>query len=221
MGSQDITHNPSFYISLGVEALIALVLLGLVVVGIVIAVRAKTGTGKGCGIVMAVAFALQSCLAAVWFLISFFVGLESNSSGGAAQTRIIHAKDGSCEISVPRSWIDSPDLSKEAVLGAKDLTGNEYLLVFVHAKEDYTGNLDDFAKDHTDLLQEKLKAPQVEEPARISINGRAAVRQVVRGEIDRLNVVYRITYFKGPDNFYRVFCWRLGIKGGGVCGRFR
>jgi hypothetical protein len=49
MGSQDVTHNPTFYISLGVQALITLVLLGLVVVGIVIAVRAKTGTGKGCG----------------------------------------------------------------------------------------------------------------------------------------------------------------------------
>ena len=212
MGSQDITHNPSFYISLGVEALIALVLLGLVIVGVVIAVRAKTGTGKGCGVVMAVAFALQSCVAAVWFLISFFAGLESYSSGGAGQTRTIHAKDGSCEISVPRSWVESPDLSKEAVLGAKDLTGNEYVIVFVHSKQDYTGDLDDFAKDHTDLLREKLKTPQVEEPATVSINGRSAVRQVVRGEIDRLRVVYRITYFEGPENFYRVFCWSLESK---------
>ena len=44
MGSQDVTHNPTFYITLGVQALITLVLVGLVVVGIVIAVRAKDGS---------------------------------------------------------------------------------------------------------------------------------------------------------------------------------
>ena len=80
MGPQEITHRPSFYISIGVEALVMLALLGLLIVGIAIAVRAKTWTGKGCGIVMAVAFALQSCLAAFFFLISFFAGLEPSSS---------------------------------------------------------------------------------------------------------------------------------------------
>jgi len=111
MGSQDVTHNSSFYISLGVQVLILLVLLGLAIVGIVIAVRAKTGTGKGCGIVMAVAFALQSCLAAFFFLISFFAGLESSSSRIGGRTQTIAAKDGSCEISVPKSWINSPELA--------------------------------------------------------------------------------------------------------------
>jgi len=220
MGSQDITHNPSFYVSLGVQALIAVVLLGLVIVGIAIAVRAKTGTGKGCGIVMAVAFALQFCLAALWFVISFFLAQESKSSGGVGQTRTIHARDGSCEISVPSSWIDSPDLSKAAAIGAKDLIGNEYVIVFVHSKEDYTGGLDDFAKDHTDLLREKLKTPEVEAPVTISINGRSAVRQIVRGEIDRLHITYRITYFEGRDNFYRVLCWSLESKAGASAGDF-
>jgi hypothetical protein len=214
MGSQQITHNPSFYISIGVEALITLVLLGLVVVGIVIAVRAKTGTGKGCGIVMAVAFALQSCLAALFLLISFFAGLESSSSAAGGQTQTIRAKGGSCEISVPRSWVESPGLSNEGVLGAKDLTGNEYVVVYVHSKQDYVGSLDDFARDHSDLLREKVKTPQVEAPATISINGRPAVRQVVRGEVDHLRISYRITYFEGQNNFYRVFCWSLESKAG-------
>jgi hypothetical protein len=55
MGSQDVTHNPAFYFSIGAQVLVTLVLLGLVIVGIVIAIRSKTGRGKGCGIVMAVA----------------------------------------------------------------------------------------------------------------------------------------------------------------------
>jgi hypothetical protein len=161
MGSQDITHNPSFYFSIGAQVLVTLVLLGLVIVGIVVAIRAKTGRGKGCGIVMAVAFALQACLAAFFFLISFFAGLESNSS---SQPRTLHAKDGSCEISVARSWVESPDLSSEGMLAAKDLTGSEYVVVYVHSKQDYVGNLNDFAQDHTDLVREKLKTPQVEAP---------------------------------------------------------
>jgi hypothetical protein len=217
MGSQDITHNPSFYFSIGAQVLVTLVLLGLVIVGIVVAIRAKTGRGKGCGIVMAVAFALQACLAAFFFLISFFAGLESSSS---SQPRTIHAKDGSCEISVPRSWVESPDLSSEGMLATKDLTGSEYVVIYVHSKQDYVGNLNDFAQDHTDLVREKLKTPQVEAPVTISINGKPAVRQVVRGEVDHLRITYRITYFEGHSNFYRVFCWSLESKAAGFAGDF-
>jgi hypothetical protein len=217
MGSQDVTHNPSFYFSIGGQVLIALVLLGLMIVGIVIAVRAKTGTGKGCGIVMAAAFALQLCLAAFFFLISFFAGLESRSS---SHPKIIRAKDGSCEISVPKSWVESPGLSAEGALGVKDLTGSEYVVIYVHSKQDYVGNLDEFAQDHTDSLRAKLKAPQVEAPATISINGKSAIRQIVRGEIDHLRITYRLTYFEGQNNFYRVVCWSLESKAAGYVGDF-
>jgi len=211
MGPQEITHNPGYYISLGVGALAMVALLALVIVGIVIAVRAKTGTGRGCGIVMAIAFVLQAGLVAFWLLITIVSGFEPSSSK-AGQTRIVKAHDGSCQVSVPASWVDAPDLSKEAVLGAKDLTGNEYGIVFVHSKQDYAGNLDDFAKDHTDLLKEKLTTPKAEPPASISVNGKPAVRQIVRGEIDRMRITYRVTYYEGKDNFYRVFCWTLESK---------
>lgn len=211
MGSQEITHNPGFYISLGVEALAMVVLLALVIVGIVIAVRAKTGTGRGCGIVMAVAFVLQAGLVAFWLLLTIVSGFEPNSRAGG-QTRIVQAKDGSCQISVPTSWVDAPDLSKTAVLGAKDLIGNEYVIVFVHSKQDYSGGLNEFAKDHTDLLQQNLTAPKAEPPTSISVNGGSAVRQIVHGEIDRMRITYRVTYFEGKNNFYRVFCWTLESK---------
>jgi hypothetical protein len=208
MGSQDMTHNPSFYVSLGVQVLAGLVLVGLVVVGIVIAVRAKTGTGKGCGIVMAVAFALQSCLVACWFLITIFTGLESSSSAGG-RTQTIEASDASCEISVPKSWINSPELSKEALLGAKDLMGNEYVLVFAEPKQDYAGSLADFARDRTDLLRGKLTTPQIEASAPITINGRSAIRQIARGVYDRMRIAYVITYFESTTRYYRVVCWSL------------
>ncbi|HXM05028.1 MAG TPA: hypothetical protein VN939_20615 [Chthoniobacterales bacterium] len=212
MGSQQMTHNAGFYVALGVEALAIFVLLGLVIVGIIIAVRAKTGTGKGCGIVMAVAFALQSCLVGCWFLFSIVASLPSSSLNRVGQTQVIQANDSSCEISVPASWLNSPDLSKQAVLGAKDLTENEYVIVFVHPKQDYTGSLTDFAKDHTDLLRENLTTPQVEVPAAITINGRSAIRQIVHGEINRMRIAYVITYFEGTNQFYRVLCWSLESK---------
>lgn len=212
MGSQEMTHNAGFYIALGVQAVAILVLLGLVIVGIIVAVRAKTGTGKGCGIVMAVAFALQSCLVGLWFLISIFASLPSSSVNRLGQTQVIQASDSSCEISVPASWLNSPDLSKQAVLGAKDLAENEYVIVFVHPKQDYTGSLADFAKDHTNLLRENLTTPQVEVPAAITINGRSAIRQIVHGEINRMRIAYVITYFEGTNQFYRVLCWSLESK---------
>jgi hypothetical protein len=82
------------------------------------------------------------------------------------------------------------------------------------------GNLNDFAQDHTDSVREKLKTPQVEAPATVSINGKPAVRQVVRGEIDHLRITYRITYFEGQNNFYRVFCWSLESKAGSFASDF-
>jgi hypothetical protein len=46
------------------------------------------------------------------------------------------------------------------------------------------------------------------------------VRQVVRGEVDHLRITYRITYFEGQNNFYRVFCWSLESKAAGSAGDF-
>jgi hypothetical protein len=43
MGSQDITHNPSFYFSIGAQVLVTLVLLGLVIVGIVVQSERRPG----------------------------------------------------------------------------------------------------------------------------------------------------------------------------------
>src|SRR5258708_15813676 len=140
MGSQEITRNSGFYISLGVGVLGVGVLVVVVVVGIAIAIRAKTGTGKGCGIVMAIAFALQSGLVAIWILITIIASFESNRAG---QTRIVHANDGSCEISVPASWLDDPKLSKEAVLGPKDLLSPELVGALRCSKDAYPASLAD------------------------------------------------------------------------------
>ena len=46
------------------------------------------------------------------------------------------------------------------------------------------------------------------------------MRQVVRGEVDHLRITYRITYFEGQNNFYRVFCWSLESKALGFAGDF-
>jgi hypothetical protein len=216
MGSQEITRNTGYYISLGVEVLAVVVLLALVVVGIVIAIRAKTGTGKGCGIVMAIVFALQAGLVAIWILITIVAGFEPNSSKRAAQTRIVQANDGSCEISVPAAWLDDPNLSKEAVLGAKDPLSTEYVVVFADSKEDYTGSLVDYAKDCGNRMRDRLKSPEVEVPASITMNGRSAVRQIIRGEINRLRIAYVITYFEDQNKFYRVFCWSTESRAAAV-----
>ena len=213
MGSEEITHDSGYYISLGIEVLALVVLLALVIVGIAIAIRAKTGTGKGCGIVMAIAFALQSGLVAIWILITIVTGLESRKAG---QTRVVHANDGSCEISVPGTWVDDSSLSKEAVLGTKDPLGTEYVVVFEDSKEDYTGTLVDYAKDCGNRMRDRLKSPEVEVPAPITINDRSAVRQNIRGEINHLRIAYVITYFEDQNKFYRVFCWSTESKAAAV-----
>ncbi len=219
MGTQEITHNPGFYISLGVAALAHGCAPGAGDRWNCYRGTGKNGNRQGLryrdGHCLCVTSRVGRILAADYHRRQ---ALSRTRTKQAGQTRMVVANDGSCEISVPASWVNAPDLSKEAVLGAKDLTGNEYVIVFVHSKEDYTGGLDEFAKDHTDLLKEKLATPKAEPPVSILVNGRTAVRQIVRGGIDRMRITYRVTYYEGKDNFYRVFCWTLDSKAAAFAG---
>jgi dihydrofolate reductase len=214
MAPQEIGHDPGFYVGLGIQALAIFVLLALVVTGIVIAVRAKSAGGKGCGIAMAVVFGLQVFLVTFWVLINIAASLSpASNSGGEKFGALIRAKDNSCEISVPASWIEAPDLNKDAVLGVKDPLGSEYALVLVDTKEDYKGSLADYAHDTSNRMRDKLTSPRMELPQSLMINGKSAIRQVLHGEIDHLRITYVNTYYEGEARMYQLISWSLESKG--------
>jgi hypothetical protein len=213
MASNEIAHNPGFYIGLGALILAILVLLTLVIVGISIAVRAKTGSGKGCGIVMAIAFGAQFCIFMFWLAVYIAAQFSGPSSkNGWTLAKVLEAKDNSCELSVPSSWIEAPGLNKDAVIGVKDPSESEYALVLMDSKQDYKGTLTDYAHDSSNRMRNKLTSPQMELPQSITIDGKSAIRQVLHGEINRLRIAYFNTYYEGERGFYQLICWSLDSK---------
>ena len=212
MASPHIGQDPGFYVGLGVQAVAILLLLGLVITGIVIAFRAKTTSGKGCGIAMAVVFGLQVCLVSLWLLINIAASFSPSAGAEKKFGTVIRAKDNSCEIAVPSFWIETPDLNKDAVLGVKDALGAEYVLVIADTKEDYKGSLADYAHDSSNRMRDKLTSPRMELPQSLTINGKSAIRQVLHGEIDHLRITYVNTYFEGEVRMYQMICWSLESK---------
>jgi hypothetical protein len=155
------------------------------------------------------------------FVASFFESVlrgfpRSGIAQSAGRVRAVQSKEGSCEISVPDSWLDSPDLSQEAVLGAKNPGQTEFVIVFAESRQDYTGTLADYAQSCGDQMRERLTKPQIEVSRSITINGRSAVRQIFRGELNHLRAVFVVTYFEGQSKFYRVLCWSLESQAEGA-----
>jgi hypothetical protein len=215
MGSPNAAHTSAYYIGYATGQLMVVAIpLILLVVGIVVAVRAKTATTKGCGIALAGFFGLLVCVFGMAFVVSFVEGVlrrfpHSGIAQSAGHIRAVQSKDGSCEISVPDVWLDSPDLNKEAVLGARNPGQTEYVIVFAESRQDYTGTLADYAQIYCDQMRARLTTPQIEVPQSITINGRSAVRQIFRGELNHLRAVFVVTHFEGQSKFYRVVCWSL------------
>ncbi|MBV9272252.1 MAG: hypothetical protein JO333_00005, partial [Verrucomicrobia bacterium] len=131
------------------------------------------------------------------------------SENRTVDQRLVQAKDGSCQIFVPKPWQDAPDLNSEAVIGVKDPTQREFAMVIADSKTQYTGSLSDYAHDTITRMAGKLTDPQMDAPDTITINGQSAIRQTLRGAYAHLKIVYVITYFESETTLYQLICWSL------------
>jgi hypothetical protein len=215
---------PPVYLIGGLICLV--LLLTFLIAGIIVAVRSTPGVVRGCAITTAAACSVLSCLALILLIGGLLASIISGSqkaseakgqvtaptrAGGNKRLdqRLVQAKDHSCQIFVPKPWLDAPDLNTEAVIGVKDPGEQKFAMVLTDTKEQYHGSLSDYAHDTTRRMRDKLTAPQMDAPETITINGRSAVRQILRGEYDHLKIVYVITYFESETRLYQLICWSL------------
>jgi hypothetical protein len=180
-------------------------------VGIVLAIRAKNVPLKGCAVV-----GVLAGLSLLGLTISIFVsGIIAHvrpKFSGLENYRVVLAKDNSCEISVPVSWVENPKIKEDATIVANDPGQSEFVMILRDSKQDYTGTLADYARDATDRMLKKLTSAEAGTQSSTSVQGKSASQQIVRGETSRLRISYFITYVEGASAFYQVICWSLESK---------
>jgi hypothetical protein len=217
----DLAAVPPVYLIAGLVCLILLLIF--LIAAVIVAVRSKPGVVRVCAITGAAACSVLSSLVSILLIGGLLIfnpqaGPEAKNQvtaptgvGGSrtVDQRLVQAKDGSCQIIVPKPWRDAPDLNSEAVIGVKDPFEKEFAMVITDSKEQYHGSLSDYAHDTTSRMGGKLTAPQMDAPETISINGRAAIRQILRGEYEHLKIVYVITYFESETRLYQLISWSL------------
>jgi hypothetical protein len=211
---------PPVYLIGGLVCLVLLLIF--MMAAIIVAVRSTPGVVRVGAITAAAACSVLSFLAFLLIggllIFSLQTAPEAKNQvtaptgvGGSRtlEQRLVQAKDGSCQIFVPKPWHDAPDLNSEAVIGVKDPFEKEFAMVITDSKEQYHGSLSDYAHDTTSRMGGKLTAPQMDAPETITINGRAAIRQILRGEYEHLKIVYVITYFESETRLYQLISWSL------------
>lgn len=123
--------------------------------------------------------------------------------------KVVPAKDGDSEISVPESWTQLPD----------DFQGDEFLIAQAHAfREHYVGVLShhkgDIASFETlvDFAEEQMDAFenfQLKDKRRMRIGGMTAVRFHFTGEYEGINAAVWMALVNGRKAYYGVAAWTL------------
>jgi hypothetical protein len=184
----------------------------MLVAGIIVVIRTKQVVLRACAIVGAVAGFSLLCLLTVVLLIGLISKASPPGDNLAEHLRVAPGKDNSCEISIPASWVENPKIKEDAVIVANDSGQNQFVMILKDGKQDYTGNLADYARDATDRMLKKLTSLQTGLRGSTSVPGRPAIQEVVSGEINHLRISYFITYVEGETRFYQVICWSLESK---------
>lgn len=120
-------------------------------------------------------------------------------------TRVVKAKDGKSELTVPKHWRKVgkiPDL-KHAALKIGHMAKRQFVIVTTANKQNFAG-FPEFAKLVRDAEHSDLKKVQVKNKRKLKVNGMPAIRWHYAGNIDGMRLVYWNTAVHGQKAFYQV-----------------
>jgi hypothetical protein len=127
---------------------------------------------------------------------------------------VLKSTDGALELTVPASWRDdsAPEwrLNEEAVLQASNRASELYVIVLSQGKEDLGGmDLEKFSEvTRTSQLQAMTNGVQ-EGPKKRTLNGLPAIEYVLKGTVDKANVVMKHVAVDSPKRYHQVLVWTL------------
>lgn len=122
--------------------------------------------------------------------------------------------DGSISLTADSAWKDDVSLSPESSIELSNAAEEKYVIVIEESKESLT---DDFTlTDYTNLMKPQMettivdcKSSEIEE---ITVNGNAAQKFELSGEVDKIKATYICYAVESTDNFYQVISWTLTPK---------
>ncbi len=125
--------------------------------------------------------------------------------------KVINSSDGMSQISIPDNWIVEKELKADAELQASNRADEMYVIVLSESKSDFAANvtLDNHAELTRGIVLGNLKSPQSTTPVKMTINGRQAVQNEIRGTMDNVNLVYLHTTVETPKYFHQIVAWTL------------
>ena len=125
--------------------------------------------------------------------------------------KVVTSTDGISQISVPGNWSVDSELKKDAELQVSDRPEEMYVIVLSESKSDFAANvtLDNHAELTRGIVVGNLTSPQSTAPVKMTINGRQAVQNEIRGTMNNVNLVYIHTTVETPKYFHQIVAWTL------------
>jgi hypothetical protein len=60
-----------------------------------------------------------------------------------------------------------------------------------------------------DGLMEGLSSAEYSGPEKLTVDGKPAIRYIIRGAFDNTNIVYLHTTVEGANNYYQILAWTI------------
>ncbi|HEX5732454.1 MAG TPA: hypothetical protein VF131_06440 [Blastocatellia bacterium] len=155
-----------------------------------------------------------------WTLSPVIVSLVLASTGCLAGKRLfgdsgksvktVTSTDGRSQLSVPGNWKTERTLSEGAELQVSDRANEMYVVVLSESKADFDNiTIDKHAELTRGIVLGNLSSPQTTTPVKITINGRPALQNEIRGAVEKTNLVYLHTTVETPKYFHQIVAWTL------------
>ena len=133
------------------------------------------------------------------------------------QPTVLKSTDGTLQLTIPSSWRDdsAPDrqLNEQAVLQASHRASELYVIVLTEPKEDLDGmDLEKFSSITRGSQLQSMTNGVEEGPKKRTINGLPAIEYVLKGTVDKANVVMKHVSVDGAKNYHQMLVWTLKSK---------
>lgn len=120
-------------------------------------------------------------------------------------TRVVKAKDGKSELTVPKHWRKAGKVKglKHASLKIGNSARRQFVIVLTADKRNFAG-FGEFVRLARDAARSEFKKVQVKGERKLTVNGMPAVRWHYAGNANGVRILHWDTAVRGQDAFYQV-----------------
>jgi len=146
-----------------------------------------------------------------------FAGCQKMADALSVPPQKLKSSDGTLELTVPATWTDdnapSRRLNDQAVLQASNRVGELYVIVLTEEKADLNDmDLKKFSEITRGSQLQSMKNATEEGPKERTINGMPAIEYVLKGTVDKANVVMKHVSVDGAKRYHQMLVWTLKSK---------